>query len=188
MVIFPCDVPHPLTPPLRGEGSCGRSLSCLSMLEVIRSIHSIRCFESKAPSHPSPKGEGTLVAFVSFDVRSYPFNPFNPLLKTIGVRGKACAPQLMLLSSAYLTKSSSWGLTLKSRRDERPQTGAQAPGSSATIKEAPKGRQKPKHVVIKHVTCSVALPGLSFVNALVPGGFTPGCVLSHLRCLFSGQQ
>ena len=159
MVIFPCDVPHPLTPPLRGEGSCGQSLSCLSMLEVIRSIRSIRCFESKAPSHPSPKGEGTLVAFVSFDVRSY---PFNPLLKTIGVRGKACAPQLMLLSSAYLTKSSSWGLTLKSRRDERPQTGAQAPGSSATIKEAPKGRQRPKHVVIKHVICSVAPLGLLF--------------------------
>ena len=68
------------------------------------------------------------------------------------------------------------GAYLKSRRDERPQTGAQAPGSSATIKEAPKGRQRPKHVVIKHVTCSVALSGLSFVNALVPGVTPPSVV------------
>ena len=61
-------------------------------------------------------------------------------------------------------------------RDDRPQTGAQAPGSSATIKEAPTGRQRPKHVVIKHVTCSVALSGLSFVNALVPGVTPPSVV------------
>ena len=78
-------------------------------------------------------------------------------------------------------KSSSWGLTLKSRRDERPQTGAQAPGSSSTTKEAPRGRQRPNHVVIKHVTCSVALSGLSFVNAIGPGVDTPVCSLSRLR-------
>ena len=134
-------------------------------------------------------------SFVSFDVRGYPFNPFNPLLKTIGVRGKACAPQLMLLSIGLPDEKQLMGAYSKvpnqrstKSRDERQQTGAQAPGSSATTKEAPRGRQRPKHVVIKHVTCSVALSGLSFVNALVPGVFTPGCVLSHLRCLFSGQQ
>ena len=42
---------------------------------------------------------------------------------------------------AFLTNSSQMGLTLKSRRDERPQTGAQAPGSSATTKEVLKGRK-----------------------------------------------
>ena len=66
-------------------------------------------------------------------------------------------------------------------RDERPQTGAQAPGSRATTKEAPTGRQRPKHVVIKHVIYSVAPSGLSFVNALVPGVDTPVCGLSRLR-------
>ena len=78
-------------------------------------------------------------------------------------------------------KSSSWGLTLKSRRDERPQTGVSTPGSSATTKEAPTGRQRPKHVAIKHVICSVALSGLSFVNAIGPGVDTPVCSLSRLR-------
>ena len=113
----------------------------------------------------------------------------------IGVRGKACAPQLMLLSIGLPDEKQLMGAYSKvpnqrstKSRDERPQTGAQAPGSSATIKEAPTGRQRPNHVIIKHVTCSVALSGLSFVNALVPGVFTPGCVLSRLRCLFSGQQ
>ena len=33
------------------------------------------------------------------------------------------------------------GACPKSRRDDRPQTGAQAPGSSATTEEAPTGRQ-----------------------------------------------
>ena len=122
----------------------------------------------------------------------------------IGVRGKAFAPQLMLLSIGLPDEKQLMGAYSKvpnqrstKSRDERPQTGAQAPGSSATIKEAPTGRQRPNHVVIKHVTCSVALSGFSFVNALVPGvlrfaqaqaEFTPVCGLSRLRCLFSGQQ
>ena len=64
------------------------------------------------------------------------------------------------------------------------------PGSSATTKEAPTGRQRPKHVAIKHVICSVALSGLSFVNAIGPGVLrfaqaqaedTPVCSLSRLR-------
>ena len=81
------------------------------------------------------------------------------------------------------------GGTLKSRRDERPQTGAQAPGNVATTEKAPRGRQRPKHVVIKHVIYFVAPSGLSFVNALVPGVLpfgqaqadnTPVCGLSRL--------
>ena len=81
------------------------------------------------------------------------------------------------------------GVTLKSRRDERPQMGAQAPGNVATTEKAPRGRQRPKHVVIKHVIYSVAPSGLSFVNALVPGVLpfgqaqadnTPVCGLSRL--------
>ena len=105
------------------------------------------------------------------------------------VRGKACALQLMLISIGLPDEKQLMGAYSKvpnqrstKSRDERPQTGAQAPGSSATTKEAPRGRQRPKHVVIKHVTCSVALSGLSFVNALVPGVYTPVCSLSHLWC------
>ena len=44
----------------------------------------------------------------------------------------------------------------KRRRRERPQTGVVTPGNDATKEKAPRGRQRPKHVVIKHVTCSVA--------------------------------
>ena len=68
------------------------------------------------------------------------------------------------------------GACQKSRRDERPQTGAQAPGNSATAKEVPKGRQRYKQFEIKQVMFSVALSGLSFVNALVPGVSPPSVV------------
>ena len=91
-------------------------------------------------------------------------------------------------SLAFLANRSRRGLTLKSRRDERPQTGALAPGNVATTEKAPRGRQRPKHVVIKHVTYSVALLGLIIVLRPYPGGFTPVCGLSRLRRLFSGQQ
>ena len=73
-------------------------------------------------------------------------------------------------SSAFLANRSRRGLTLKSRRDERPQTGALAPGNVATTEKAPRGRQRPKHVVIKHVTYSVALSGLIIVLRPYPGG------------------
>ena len=43
------------------------------------------------------------------------------------------------------------------------------------------GRQRYKQFDIKHVMYSVALSGLSFVNALVPGVNTPVCGLSSLR-------
>ena len=100
----------------------------------------------------------------------------HELSQIIGVWGKSRAPLLMRLLFGFPDEKQLMGAYSKvpnqrstKSRDERPQTGAQAPGSSATIKEAPKGRQRPKHVVIKHVTCSVALSGLSFVYALVPG-------------------
>ena len=62
-------------------------------------------------------------------------------LQIISVRGKACAPQLMLLSIGFPDEKQLIGAYHKSRRDERPQTGAQAPGGNATTKEAPMGRQ-----------------------------------------------
>ena len=46
--------------------------------------------------------------------------------------------------------------------------------------KVPKGRQRYKQFEIKQVMFSVALSGLSFVNALVPGVITPVCGLSHL--------
>ena len=46
--------------------------------------------------------------------------------------------------------------------------------------KVPKGRQRYKQIDIKQVMYSVALSGLSFVNALVPGANTPVCGLSRL--------
>ena len=54
------------------------------------------------------------------------------------------------------------------------------PGNCATTRKVPKGRQRYKQFDIKQVMFSVALSGLSFVNALVPGVNTPVCGLSSL--------
>ena len=43
--------------------------------------------------------------------------------------------------SAFLTINCLRGLTQKSRRDERPQTGGVTPGNVATTEKAPRGRQ-----------------------------------------------
>lgn len=45
---------------------------------------------------------------------------------------------------------------------------AQAPGNVSTTEKAPRGRQRPKHVVIKHVTCSVAPSGRVFKIGILP--------------------
>ena len=68
------------------------------------------------------------------------------------------------------------GACQKSRRDERPQTGVLTPGNCATTRKVPKGRQRYKQFEIKQVMFSVALSGLSFVNALVPGVTPPSVV------------
>ena len=47
----------------------------------------------------------------------------------------------MLLSIGFPDENQLIGAYHKSRRDERPQRGAQAPGGSTTTKEAPTGRQ-----------------------------------------------
>ena len=47
----------------------------------------------------------------------------------------------MFLSNGFPDEKQLMGAYHKSRRDERPQTGAQAPGGSTTTKEAPTGRQ-----------------------------------------------
>ena len=44
--------------------------------------------------------------------------------------------------SASMAISSQRKITLKSRRDERTQTGAQAPGNGAMVKKVLKGRQR----------------------------------------------
>ena len=51
------------------------------------------------------------------------------------------------------------GAYIKSQRDERPQTGAQATGKGTTKEKAPRGRQKQMQVEIKQVTCSAASSG-----------------------------
>ena len=84
------------------------------------------------------------------------------LWKIIVVRGKFRAPLLMRLLFGFPDEKLFMGAYLKSRRDERPQTGAQAPGCSATTKEAPRGRQKQMQVEIKQVGYSAAPSELLF--------------------------
>ena len=80
------------------------------------------------------------------------------------------------------------GAYSKARRDERPQTGAQAPGNSATTKEAPRGRQRTKQVVIKQVRYSVAPLGLTIVLYPCPGGLHPRLWSLAPPVLFPGHQ
>ena len=75
----------------------------------------------------------------------------------------------------------------KRRRRVRPQTGVLTPGNDATKEKAPRGRQRPKQVVIEQVRYSVTPSGLSFVNALVPGGAPPSVVFRHFETLPSKQ-
>ena len=79
----------------------------------------------------------------------------------------------MPLSIGFPDEKQHMGACHKSRRDERPQTGAQAPGSRATIKEAPTGRQRPKQAVIEPVRDSVAPSGLPIVLRHYVGGLHP---------------
>ena len=103
---------------------------------------------------------------------------------------------LFAYPSASLTKCNECGLLsfgqaqavpLKSRRDERPQTGVLTPGNCATTKEVLKGRQRHKQFDMKQVMYSVALSGLSFANALVRG-LHPRLWSVAPSALFPGQQ
>ena len=85
----------------------------------------------------------------------------------------------------------------KSRRDERPQTGVTTPGNVATTEKVLKGRQSHKQVVIKQITYSVALSGLTIVRLSCPGGSSlrSGAGGEYTRLwsfappvLFTGQQ
>ena len=107
----------------------------------------------------------------------------------IAVRGSFWATQFVLSPIRRLFwHKQLMGAYHKSRRDERLQTGVITPGNCATTQKVPKGRQKPKQVVIEQVRYSIAPSGLWFVAVLLPGVGTPVCGLSHLRCLFPGQQ
>ena len=55
--------------------------------------------------------------------------------------------------------------------------GGASPGNSATTKEAPRGRQRTKQVVIKQVRYSVAPLGLTIVLYPCPGGLHPPSVV-----------
>ena len=68
------------------------------------------------------------------------------------------------------------GACPKSRRDDRPQTGAQAPGSSAAEEEAPTGRQRQMQVEIKQVRYSVAPFGAFVLLMLLYRGLAPPSV------------
>ena len=86
-------------------------------------------------------------------------------------------------------KEDFFALFAKKRRGrERPQTGAQAPGTSALTKLSPEGATE--HITCLITTClGLCRPfGASLVVALLPGACAPVCGLSSLRDLFSGQQ
>ena len=102
----------------------------------------------------------------------------------IGVRGKACAPQLMLLSIGFPDEKQLIGAYHKSRRDERPQTGAQAPGGSATTKEAPTGRQSLNVLYANQLDVLSPLRGF-FSRHVSYRGFTPPSVVFRLFETFS---
>ena len=70
------------------------------------------------------------------------FNDYHKSVESnIGVRGKSRAPLLMRLLFGFPDDKQFKGACPKSRRDDRTQTGVLTPGSSATTKEAPTGRQ-----------------------------------------------
>ena len=115
--------------------------------------------------------------------------------RNIGVWGKSRAPLLMRLLFGFPDEKQLMGAYSKvpnqrstKSRDERPQTGAQAPGNSATTKEAPRGRQRTKQVVIKRVRYSVAPLGLTIVLYPCPGGLHPRLWSLAPPVLFPGLQ
>ena len=57
----------------------------------------------------------------------------------IGVQGKSRALQLMRLLLSFPDEKQLMGAYYKSRRDDRPQTGAQAPGKKHVGKRSPEG-------------------------------------------------
>ena len=68
----------------------------------------------------------------------------------------------------------------KSRRDDRLQTGANAPDNDTTKEQTLKGRQRHQEVDIEsfYILCR---PIRAFaVCRTLNGGFTPACSLSHL--------
>ena len=86
----------------------------------------------------------------------------------------------MLLSIGFPDEKQLIGAYHKSRRDERPQTGAQAPGGNATTKEAPTGRQSLRQSlnVLYANQLDVLSPLRGFFSRHVPyRGFTPPSVV-----------
>ena len=92
----------------------------------------------------------------------------------IGVRGKACAPQLMLLSIGFPDEKQFKGACPKSRRDDK--------------KKPRRGDRVLNMLFANQLDVLSPLRGFCFVDVPEPGVSTPVCVLSHLRCLFTGEQ
>ena len=86
-----------------------------------------------------------------------------------------CCPWEIMCTSIYVPiyrlpdDNQFKGACQKSRRDERPQTGAQAPGNSATAKEVPKGRQRHKQFDIKKLCILSPILGLVLLMHLSRG-------------------
>ena len=86
-----------------------------------------------------------------------------------------CCPWKIMCTSIYVPihrlpdDNQFKGACQKSRRDERPQTGAQAPGNSATAKEVPKGRQRHKQFDINKLCVLSPILGLVLLMYLSRG-------------------
>ena len=117
------------------------------------SLSHLRCFNPNSSQQKTPSKRGclTLHGESAYTPRSIGLRSTER--KTPPLRGTVSAPEIIDARGTFLPlpfrplhicvsdEKQLIGAYQKSRRDERSQTGAQAPGNDATRKEAPKGRQ-----------------------------------------------
>ena len=70
----------------------------------------------------------------------------------------------------------------KSRRDDRPQTGVKPPVVVRQQKKPRRGDRDRCKLILNKLDILSPLLGFCFVDAPVPGVYTPVCALSHLWC------
>ena len=115
--------------------------------------------------------------------------------RNIGVWGKFLPLPFRSFSLAFLANRSRRGLTLKARTKGRRSQGTRdhrrgrKPPVIVRQQKKPRGGDRDLSMLLLN-TLHVLSPilGLLLFCDPIPGVFTPGCVLSYLRCLFSGQQ
>ena len=87
----------------------------------------------------------------------------------------------MLLSFGFLDEKQFIGAWLKSRRDERPQTGVNPPVVVRQQKKPRRGDRDRCKLKLNKLDILSPLLGFCFVDAPLPGACAPVCGLSGLR-------